>query len=140
MDQEPNRKLAVLLHADVVDSTALVQKDEYAAHESIREAFSLLSEKVTQRGGKVHEVRGDALVALFDRASDAANAAIHFQSECQNSDVQSVSDNRVHLRIGIALGEVIAADSTVTGAGVILAQRIEQLSETRWCLCFRCSS
>ena len=129
MDQEPNRKLAVLLHADVVDSTALVQKDEYAAHESIREAFSLLSEKVTQRGGKVHEVRGDALVALFDRASDAANAAIHFQSECQNSDVQSVSDNRVHLRIGIALGEVIAADSTVTGAGVILAQRIEQLSE-----------
>ena len=56
-------KLAVILHADVVGSTGLVQKDERAAHESIREAFSLLSSKVTQAGGSVHEVRGDALVA-----------------------------------------------------------------------------
>ena len=33
------------------------------------------------------------------------------------------------LRIGISLGEVIMADNTVTGAGVILAQRLEQLAE-----------
>jgi len=33
------------------------------------------------------------------------------------------------VRVGIALGEVIIADNTVTGAGVVLAQRVEQLSE-----------
>ena len=31
--------------------------------------------------------------------------------------------------MGIALGEVVIADSTVTGAGVVLAQRVEQLAE-----------
>ena len=33
------------------------------------------------------------------------------------------------VRIGIAMGEVIIADSTVTGSGVVLAQRVEQLAE-----------
>ena len=33
------------------------------------------------------------------------------------------------MRVGIALGEVVIADSTVTGAGVVLAQRVEQMAE-----------
>jgi adenylate cyclase len=33
------------------------------------------------------------------------------------------------MRIGISLGEVVIADNTITGAGVVLAQRLEQLSE-----------
>ncbi len=122
-------KLAVILHADVVGSTGLVQKDERAAHESIREAFSLLSSKVTQAGGSVHEVRGDALVALFDRASDAAKAALSYQTTRRNAGVERANDLNVLLRMGIALGEVIVDDSTITGAGVILAQRLEQLAE-----------
>jgi len=28
--------------------------------------------------------------------------------------------------VGIAMGEVVIADNTVTGAGVVLAQRVEQ--------------
>jgi TolB-like protein/Tfp pilus assembly protein PilF len=33
------------------------------------------------------------------------------------------------VRIGIAMGEVIVADNTVTGEGIVLAQRLEQLAE-----------
>ena len=33
------------------------------------------------------------------------------------------------MRIGISLGEVVIADDTVTGEGIILAQRLEQLAE-----------
>ena len=32
------------------------------------------------------------------------------------------------IRVGIAMGEVIIADDTVTGEGIILAQRLEQLA------------
>jgi adenylate cyclase len=32
------------------------------------------------------------------------------------------------IRVGIAMGEVVVADNTVTGAGVVLAQRVEQLA------------
>ena len=42
----------------------------------------------------------------------------------QNDEIQP------QLRIGISLGEVIVADNTLTGAGVVLAQRLEQLAES----------
>jgi adenylate cyclase len=82
----PSRKLAVILHADVVGSTTLVQKDETLAH-----------------------------------------VAFQFENTDHN---QNLADNiRPELRVGISLGEVVIADGTITGAGVILAQRLEQLAE-----------
>ena len=69
-------KLAVILHADVVGSTALVRKDESLAHDRIQAAFQLFTQALQRYGGTVHEIRGDALVAEFSRASDAVIAAL----------------------------------------------------------------
>ena len=73
------RKLAVILHADVADSTALVHSDEALAHDRITSAFARFSKVVAEYHGTVHEVRGDALVAELPRASDAVSAALSFQ-------------------------------------------------------------
>jgi TolB-like protein len=112
-----------------VGSTTLVQKDETLAHARIQAAFQRLANATEAYGGIAHEIRWDALVAEFSRASDAVCAALAFQFE--NSDHnQNLADNvRPDLRIGISLGEVVIADGTITGAGVVLAQRLEQLAE-----------
>ena len=122
-------KLAVIVHADVVGSTALVQKDEALAHERIRSTFQDFSETINSYGGIAHEKRGDALVAEFERASDAVSAATSFQAKNEESISFIKDDIKPHLRIGISLGEVIVADNTITGAGVVLAQRLEQLAQ-----------
>jgi adenylate cyclase len=124
-----SRKLAVILHADVVGSTSLVQQNETLAHERIQAAFHHFSETIKTYGGIARELRGDALVAEFERASDAVPAALAFQ--VQNDEVNSKLDDDIQpqLRIGISLGEVIIADNTITGAGVVLAQRLEQLAD-----------
>ncbi len=70
-----SRKLAVILHADVVGSTAIVQKNETLAHERIQEAFNTFSKTIRDYDGIAHELHGDTLVAEFDRASDAVTAA-----------------------------------------------------------------
>jgi len=44
-------------------------------------------------------------------------------------DATIEDDILAELRVGIAMGEVIIADRTVTGAGVVLAQRLEQLCD-----------
>ncbi len=124
-----SRKLAVILHADVVGSTALVQQNETLAHERIRDAFKRLSESIETYGGLTHEVRGDALVAEFDRASDAVSAALAFQAGHTYLVSRLKDDLRPTLRVGIAMGEVIVADDTVTGTGVVLAQRVEQVAD-----------
>jgi len=68
-------KLAVILHADVAGSTQLVQQDEQLAHERIRDAFRRFSDTIEKYHGRVQELRGDALLAEFERASDAITAA-----------------------------------------------------------------
>jgi adenylate cyclase len=125
-----SRKLAVILHADVVGSTSLVQKNETLAHERIQSAFHKFSETIKSYGGITRELRGDALVAEFDRASDAVAAALAFQ--VSNGELNATLDDVIQpqLRIGISLGEVVIADNTITGAGVVLAQRLEQLADS----------
>ena len=123
------RKLAVILHADVVGSTTLVQLDETLAHERIRDTFQRFSDAISTYGGIAHEIRGDALLAGFARASDAVGASLAFQAANAAHNDSLVDDVRPVVRVGIAMGEVVVADNTVTGEGVVLAQRLEQLAE-----------
>jgi len=125
-----SRKLAIILHADVVGSTSLVQKNETLAHERIQDTFRRFSGIISNYAGIAHEIRGDALVAEFARASDAVSASLTFQAANATNNEQHSDDIRPALRIGIAMGEVVVADKTVTGEGVVLAQRIEQLAES----------
>jgi len=128
--EHPTRKLAVILHADVVGSTALVRINETLAHERIQDAFHRFSKTIESYGGVARELRGDALVAEFERASDAVSAAVAFQAE--NSEFNTALDDNIRpeLRMGISMGEVVIADNTITGESVVLAQRLEQLAES----------
>ena len=130
MEERLPRKLAVILHADVVGSTALVQRNESLAHARIQDVFRRFSLTIESYSGVTHELRGDALVAEFARASDAVAAGLAFQIEDTESNARLEDDLQPRLRIGISLGEVVFADNTVTGAGVVLAQRVEQLAES----------
>lgn len=126
---QSTRKLAVILHADVIGSTDLVQRNETLAHERIRDAFIDFSKTILAYGGTPQELRGDALLATFNRASDAVAASLVFQNANARQNRTLDDDIQPELRIGIALGEVVIADGTLTGPDVVLAQRIEQLAE-----------
>lgn len=129
MIERSTRQLAVILHADVMGSTILVQRDEALAHERIRDAFQRFSETIRAYGGTPQEVRGDALLATFARASDAVAASLLFQAENTAYNEEVDDDVRPGVRIGITLGEIVIADGTLTGPDVVMAQRIEQLAE-----------
>ena len=122
-------KLAVILHADIVGSTLLVQQDEQKAHARIQDSFRRFGKTISNYHGQVRELRGDALLGEFDRASDAVSAALAFQAEQSEYNRQFDDSILPLLRVGIALGEVVVADDTITGAGVVLAQRLEQLAQ-----------
>ena len=67
------------------------------------------------------------MLAEFEQASDAVITALVFLFDQSAHNAQLDDDIRPGVRIGVALGEVVIADNTVTGAGVVLAQRVEQL-------------
>jgi adenylate cyclase len=122
-------KLAVILHADIVGSTSLVHQDEQLAHQRIQDAFQRFGDTISQYYGQVRELRGDALLAEFERASDAVTAALAFQAKQNLYNAQLEDPLQPTVRVGIAMGEVVIADNTITGTGVVLAQRLEQIAE-----------
>jgi adenylate cyclase len=121
-------RLAVIMHADVSASTMLVRQNEELAHKRIQSTFHKFQNIIEKYHGRVHELRGDALLAEFERASDAVTAALAFQSIGYAEDAIDEDSINPRLRVGLALGEVIVADGTITGAGVVLAQRLEQMA------------
>ena len=100
-------KLAVILHADVASSTRLVQQDEHLAHERIQEAFRRFSDNIEKYTGKVLELRGDALLAEFERASHAVAAALAFQADQAYHISRLKDDLKPTIRVGVAMGEVV---------------------------------
>ncbi len=125
MADTPSRKLAVIMHADVVGSTSLGHQNETLAHQRINDAFMRFAATIEMYGGTAHEIRGDALVAEFAGASDAVSAAATFPDENSAFNTSLEDDLRPELRVGIAMGEVVIGNNTITGDGVVLAQRLE---------------
>jgi len=122
-------RLAVILHADIVGSTDLVRANHELAHKRMQWVFQLAKSHTEMYGGSPLEIRGDAYIAEFELASDAVCAALKFQHENIINNDKLDDSIQPCVRIGIALGEVVIADNTVTGEGVVLAQRLEQLAQ-----------
>lgn len=128
-------RFAVILHADVAGSTALVQQDKELAHERIQFSFRRFSETIENYQGHVLELRGDALLAEFERAAEAVSAALSLQEDQTNYNDQLPDDLRPVIRIGIAMGEVVIGTTTLRALHTILwatlnRQRI--VSRKRW--------
>ena len=104
-------KLAVILHADVAGSTELVQQDKQLAHERIQDTFQQFSDTIEKYQGHVVELRGDALLAEFERASDAVISCpgLSEQTKSTTTPQDLMMSIQPTVRVGIAMGEVVIA-------------------------------
>jgi adenylate cyclase len=121
-------KLAVNLHADIAGSTRMVQQDEHLAHKRIKDSFRRFGDTIEKYRGTILELRGDALLAEFERVYDAVSAILAFQADQAYYLSRLKDELKPSIRVGIAMGEIVMGENTATGAGVVLAQRVEQLA------------
>lgn len=112
--------------AEIVDTLALLHRDENLARQRIDEAHRRLRHCVQAYRGRIGETRDDELLATFGRPAEAVVAALAFQAAQKEVNRHIHDEIRVEARIGIAFGEAVIGEATLTGAGVVLAQRIEQ--------------
>ena len=115
-----SRQLAAIMFTDIVGYTALMGNDEKKAFELLSENRSLQKPIIEKNNGRWIKEMGDGVMASFNTASDAVNAAMQIQEA-------SRSANHFKLKIGIHLGEVVFENDDVYGDGVNIASRIETL-------------
>jgi class 3 adenylate cyclase/tetratricopeptide (TPR) repeat protein len=130
------RKIATILFADIVGSTALGEAaDPELVRRTLTRAFSQIRESLTAHGGTVEKFVGDAVMAVFgvphahdDDADRAIRAAFALRDLV--SGLSPSLPFPLMLRIGVSTGQVIAgvdgADTLVTGGVTNAAARLEQ--------------
>ena len=120
-----SRKLTAVLYADVADYSRLTRQDEVGTHQQVMSTLDYTSDTIKRNGGKVLRYAGDAILAEFQSMVAATIAAVAVQNELFTRNAGKSSEEKVQLRIGLNLGEVIQDRGEIFGDGVNIAARLE---------------
>jgi TolB-like protein/Tfp pilus assembly protein PilF len=129
-EERVQRRLAAILAADVVGYSRLMERDETGTLAILKaRRKDVLEPLVARHQGRVFKVTGDGVLVQFGSAVDAVQCAIDLQQAMAASSEDLPDDNRIVLRIGINLGDVILEGSDLYGDGVNIAARLEAMAE-----------
>jgi TolB-like protein len=124
------RRLAAILAADVAGYSRLMGADEEGTHERLKALrHDLVDPKIAEHHGRIVKTTGDGLLAEFPSVVDAVRCAVEVQQAIPERNSGAAADNRLELRIGINLGDVIVEEHDIFGDGVNVAARLEGLAE-----------
>jgi class 3 adenylate cyclase len=116
-----------VLFCDIADSTRLYeQRGNTEASRTVRRALEAMAGVVRASGGRVVKTLGDGVLARFDDAAAAADAARALQFEFREGEAMGL---QLALRVGFQHGHVLlAAAGDVFGDAVNVAARLVALA------------
>jgi adenylate cyclase len=123
------RKLAAILHADVVGFSRLMGEDEVGTHRTLGELRRALDPLIAAHHGRIVGTAGDSMLAEFSSIVDALGCAVAMQGAARGLNDPLPPERRLELRIGVNLGDVIVDGDDIFGDGVNIAARLEALAE-----------
>src|ERR1700732_1902726 len=130
MKQPIERRLAAILAADVAGYSRLMGADEEGTLERLKALRrELLDPKIAEHKGRIVKTTGDGMLVEFASVVDAVRCAVEVQQAMPERNTGVGPDNRIELRIGINLGDVIVEEDDLYGDGVNIAARIEALAD-----------
>ncbi|MBP2235299.1 adenylate cyclase [Sinorhizobium kostiense] len=126
----PQRKLAVILAADVAGYSRLMETDEEGTHERLQGLLrNIVRPSVEGHKGRIFKSAGDGFLAEFASAIEAVRCAVEVQQAAAERNTEVAQDRRLVFRMGINLGDVLADQEDVFGDGVNVAARLEAMAE-----------
>jgi TolB-like protein/class 3 adenylate cyclase/Flp pilus assembly protein TadD len=124
------RRLAAILAADVVGYSRLMAADEAGTHARLKALQTdLIGPLVAGLHGRIVKLMGDGALAEFGSVVEAVQCAVELQRGVAEHQGELPADQRIALRIGVNLGDVIIEGDDIHGDGVNVAARLEALAE-----------
>ncbi len=129
MEQDTvERKLAVILYADVVGYSNLTGNDEIGTHQALLASLDSITDLISNHSGTVVNFAGDAALAEFGSAVNAVKCAVEIQRTLCIQNENLPEERKLRFRIGLNLGDIIVARQDIYGDGVNVAARLEGLA------------
>jgi adenylate cyclase len=124
------RKLAAILAADVAGYSRHMRADEEGTLARLKtHRRELLDPKIAEHRGRIVKTTGDGLLVEFASPVEAVHCASEIQKAVRDRESSLPEDQRIEIRVGINLGDVIIDEDDVYGDGVNIAARLEALSD-----------
>ena len=124
-------RLLAVMAADAAGYSRLMALDDHGTVAALDAARTVFRLEIAEHDGRLIDMAGDSVLAVFENATGAVKAALASQrqlGEAAGNDVDD--DRRMRFRIGVHLGDVIEkADGSVYGDGVNIAARLQSLAD-----------
>ncbi len=122
------RRLTAFVHADVVGFSRLVGHDDQDTSVRLRRLRNaLIDPLVAYHGGSLVNAAGDEFLASFASVTAAVACAVELQTRLPEFDEGRPADQRIRLRAGIEVGDILADGQEPVGEGVNIAARLQAL-------------
>jgi len=125
---ESKRRLAAIMFTDLVGFTKLAQVDEAGALRLLEEHRALVRPIFASRGGREVKTMGDGFMIEFPSAVESLRCAVEIQAAMAQRNSTRVPKERLDLRVGVHVGDVVREGNDLVGDGVNIASRIEPLA------------
>ena len=119
------RRLAAIMFTDMVGYTAIGQRNESLSLALVEEQRKLIRPILTRHNGREVKTIGDAFLVEFPNALDAVRCAYDIQRATREFNFSLAEEKRIHLRVGLHLGDVVESQGDISGDTVNVASRIE---------------
>ncbi|MGH8595568.1 MAG: adenylate/guanylate cyclase domain-containing protein, partial [Gammaproteobacteria bacterium] len=96
---------------------------------TLDEFRGVFRQRIDAHNGRVVDMAGDSILAIFDSATGAVNAATEAQLELAERNEALPPQRRMWFRAGVNLGDILLKDDgTVYGDGVNVAARLQSMA------------
>ncbi len=130
MAEGTQRRLTVIVSADVVGYSRLMARDEAGTLRRLNEhCADHIDPLIAKYGGRIVKTTGDGLLLEFPSVVAAVECVVTVQEgmAARNADIKD--DEAIRFRIGLHLGEVIVEGDDIFGDGVNIAARLQEIGE-----------
>jgi len=125
---EGERRLAALMFTDMVGFTMLTQQNETLAMQLLDEQRGIIRPLLAKYKGREVDTIGDGFLVEFASSFEAVRCAVEIQSALKLLNEKRPDEQKILIRVGIHLGDVIHKGTDVAGDAVNVASRIEPLA------------
>jgi len=125
---ERRDKRAAVLIADMVAFSRRMEEDQAGSVDHVTRSIQLFRALIGDYGGRIANLSGDGILALFDDADKALQFAVQIQTEFRDQSVWGDGEP-IQFRIGLNVGDVTFHDSIAYGHCINVAARLQSMAD-----------
>lgn len=120
------RRLAAIMLSDIAGYSTLMERDESRTFQRVLTLRDEVTNPLVARyGGRIIKTTGDGFLAEFSSGTAALLCGIEIQRLNHAREAANADGDRIQMRIGINLGDIIIDGDDISGDGVNVAARLE---------------